>query len=236
MFRGRELFKAFRSYLAHDAQDGCVGESLYGKEVHPVEIPIFLFWSRNRYGLGGSYFIFLVIMFQIITASFLAVALTAECLPFLNATLLKKSERCVSFRLPIALAACLRAIFNRLLPFGTLLLRILPPDILLFGASLNQEVKCFGVGNFLKPSGPISLMMLRMDAWESPSMAKRSTPSKYLNASWFMFFMSGAFLFIRLCGFSVVSSFLRSGCSLMYRLIVLSISWSQAFIFLWQNL
>src|SRR5680860_1064967 len=124
-------------------------------------------------------------MFHIITASFLAVALTAECLPLLNATRLKKSERCVSLRLPIAFAACRRAIFNRLLPFGTLLLRILPPDILLFGASLSQDEKCFEVGNFLKPSGPISLMMLRMDAWESPSMAKRSTPSKY------PFFFSG---------------------------------------------
>src|SRR5665811_1329421 len=99
-------------------------------------------------------------MFQMITASFLAVALTAECLPFLNATLLKKSERCVSFRFPIALAACRSAIFNRLLPFGTLLLRIFPPDILLLGASLGQEVKCFEVGKFLKPSGPISLCLL----------------------------------------------------------------------------
>ncbi len=77
------------------------------------------------------------------TPNFLAVALTAACLPFRNATLLKKSDKCVSFRLPIALAFCLKAIFNRLLPLGILLLSTLPPDILLFGASLAHETNCF---------------------------------------------------------------------------------------------
>lgn len=171
-----------------------------------------------------------------ITASFLAVALTAECLPLLNATLLKKAGRCVSFRFPIALAACRRAIFKLLLPFGTLLLRIFPPDILLLGASLGQELKFFAVVNFLNPSGPISLMMLRIDACDSPSMAKRSTPSKYRKASWFMSFMSGAFLLVRLWGFSIILSFFLSGCFLICSLMVLPICWSQAFIFLWQNL
>lgn len=76
-----------------------------------------------------------------------AFVLTAECLPFLNATLLKKSERWVSFKFPIALAACLSAIFNLLLPLGTLLLDIFPPDILLLGASLSHEVNCFAVLN-----------------------------------------------------------------------------------------
>src|SRR5450432_1057014 len=97
-------------------------------------------------------------MFQIITASFLAVALTADVLPFRYNIFLKKSARCVSFKLPIALAAFLNAIFNLLLPFGTLLLNILPPLILLFGASLNHDVNCFDVSNFLNPSGPISLI------------------------------------------------------------------------------
>jgi len=61
----------------------------------------------------------------------------------------------VSFKLPIALADCLSAIFKRLLPLGILLLRILPPEILLFGASLNQETNSLEVLNFLNPSGPI---------------------------------------------------------------------------------
>jgi hypothetical protein len=43
-------------------------------------------------------------MFQIIAASFLAVALTAAVLPFLYNTFLKKSARCVSFKLPIPLS------------------------------------------------------------------------------------------------------------------------------------
>jgi hypothetical protein len=48
------------------------------------------------------------------------VAEIADTLPFLNAMLLKKLERAVSFKLPMLLAAFLNAIFKRLLPFGIL--------------------------------------------------------------------------------------------------------------------
>ncbi len=48
-----------------------------------------------------------------ITASFLAVALMADTLPFLKLMRLKKFERGVSFKFPIALAAFRKAIFNR---------------------------------------------------------------------------------------------------------------------------
>src|SRR4051794_1585229 len=84
-----------------------------------------------------------------ITASFLAAALTAAVLPFRYNTFLKKSDRCVSFRLPIALAALRNAIFNLLLPLGTLLLMMFPPIFLLLGASLSQEVNCLDVLNFV---------------------------------------------------------------------------------------
>ena len=57
-------------------------------------------------------------MFQIITASFRAVALTATVRPFLKETRLKKSDKCVSFKLPIAFEAFRNAIFSRLLPLG----------------------------------------------------------------------------------------------------------------------
>ena len=57
-------------------------------------------------------------MFQIITASFRAVALTATVRPFLKAIRLKKSDKCVSFKLPIALAEFRKAIFSRLLPLA----------------------------------------------------------------------------------------------------------------------
>jgi len=81
-------------------------------------------------------------MFDSITPSFLAFALTAVALPFLKGTFLKKSDRCGLSNLPKALAAFLKAIFSLILPFGILLMSILPPDILLLGASLNHEVKC----------------------------------------------------------------------------------------------
>jgi hypothetical protein len=64
-------------------------------------------------------------------ASFLAVAVIAICLPFLKAILLKNLASCPSFKLPIALAAFLSAIFRRPLPLGVFLLKVLPPDILL---------------------------------------------------------------------------------------------------------
>ncbi len=95
------------------------------------------------------------------TASFLAVALTAAVRPFRYNIFLKKSDRWVSFKLPMALAAFLNAIFKRLLPLGTLLLIILPPVFLLLGASRSQLVRCLDVSNFWKPWGPISHIMLR---------------------------------------------------------------------------
>jgi len=70
----------------------------------------------------------------------------------------------VSFKLPIALEACLNAIFSRLLPLGVLLLRIFPPDILLFGASLSQETNSLAVLNLTKPSGPTSLIIVSIVA------------------------------------------------------------------------
>ena len=109
---------------------------------------IFLFWSRNRYSVGGLYSAFLVIMFQMMTPNFLAVAVTGVALPFLYAILLKKSDRCVFFIFPMALAACLKAILRRLLPFGVLLLSIFPPEILLFGARRNQLVNYLDELNF----------------------------------------------------------------------------------------
>src|SRR5689334_4882928 len=104
-------------------------------------------------------------MFQIITASFLAVALMADTLPFLKLIRLKKSDKGVSFKLPIALAALRNAIFNLLLPFGTLWLSTLPPLILLLGASLSQLANCFAVSNFLRPSSPTSLIILSTVEW-----------------------------------------------------------------------
>ena len=68
----------------------------------------------------------------------------------------------MSFKLPTALTALRKAIFNRLLPLGNLLLNIFPPLILLFGDSLNQLASCFAVINLLNPSGPISLIIVKM--------------------------------------------------------------------------
>jgi RsiW-degrading membrane proteinase PrsW (M82 family) len=66
-----------------------------------------------------------------ITPNFLAVALTAAVLPFRYNTFFEEVCKMVSFQLPMALAAFLSAIFRRLLPFGTLLLIILPVVLLL---------------------------------------------------------------------------------------------------------
>jgi hypothetical protein len=57
----------------------------------------------------------------------------------------------VSFKFPIAFAACRNAIFNLLLPFGIRLLNVFPPYILLFGANLSQEANSLDVLNLLKP-------------------------------------------------------------------------------------
>jgi hypothetical protein len=71
----------------------------------------------------------LTIIVHKITPSFLAVALNAAILHLRYCTLLKKFDKWVSFKFPIALAEFLNAIFNLLLPLGTLLLYILPPLI-----------------------------------------------------------------------------------------------------------
>ena len=94
------------------------------------------------------------------TASFLAVADIAAGRPLLKHTLLKKLDKCVSLRFPIALAALRNAIFNRLLPLAILLLNIFPPDILLFGLNLNQDVNCFADSNFLVHHIPLHSSML----------------------------------------------------------------------------
>ncbi|MBK8808333.1 MAG: hypothetical protein IPO21_17595 [Bacteroidales bacterium] len=78
-------------------------------------------------------------MVQIITASFLAVALTTTVRPF-YATLLKKSDRWVSFNCQLHWLHY-KAIFNLLLPLRVFELNNLPPLILLFGARRSHEVK-----------------------------------------------------------------------------------------------
>ena len=96
--------------------------------------PSFLFWSRKRYPSGFWYGIAFVTIFQIITASFLAVAVMADTRPFLKLILWKKSLRGVlSFKFPIALAAFLRAILSLLLPLPILLDNTFPPLTLLLG-------------------------------------------------------------------------------------------------------
>ncbi len=116
-------------------------------------------------------------------ASFLTVALTAACRPFRNAIRLKKLDKWVSFKFPMAFTECRKAIFSRLLPLGILLFNIFPPDILLFGASRNQEQKCFAVSNFLNPSIPISLIIAITIAWLPPSTSIKSVPPKYWKAT-----------------------------------------------------
>lgn len=59
-------------------------------------------------------------MFQVITASFLAVALIADTLPFLQLISLKKLESGLSVKLPIVLAVFRNAISNLLFHLGTL--------------------------------------------------------------------------------------------------------------------
>jgi len=53
-------------------------------------------------------------------ANFIAIADIAAGLPFLKAILLKKSDKCVSLRLPIAFTDCRSPIFNLLLPLSVI--------------------------------------------------------------------------------------------------------------------
>jgi hypothetical protein len=82
-----------------------------------------------------------------ITESFLAVADIADIRPFRKAMRLKKLDKAVSLRLPIALVEFLSAIFNRLLPLGILLLRTRPLLILVLGDNLNQLANALADSN-----------------------------------------------------------------------------------------
>src|SRR5436309_2980334 len=96
-------------------------------------------------------------MFQIITPSFLAVALIAAALPYLKASRLKNLVRGISaFMLPIVLAALRRAVDMTLTPCRMLLPITFPPVIFLFGVSRNQLQKALADGNF-EIFSPISL-------------------------------------------------------------------------------
>jgi hypothetical protein len=118
-------------------------------------------------------------MFQIITASFLAVVLIADTRPFRKFIRLKKSESGVdSFRFPMALAALRKAIFSILLLLGILFESTLPPQILWLGASLNQELNCFTDSNFFISFGPTSIISVKRVAWLNLFMANKSTPQR----------------------------------------------------------
>ena len=95
-----------------------------------------------------------MIIFQIITASFLAVALMAAVLPFRYNIFLKKSARCVSIKLLIALAAFRKAIYKRLLPFGSLLLMDFAARFFIVGCQPQPAGEVFGCIKLLKAVGP----------------------------------------------------------------------------------
>jgi hypothetical protein len=99
-------------------------------------------------------------MFHIITANFLAVADMADVLPLRAEILLKKFERLVSLKFPIAFAALRRAIFKRFDPLGILWLNIRPPLTLLLGHNRSQLAKCLADSNLWIPS-PTSLINVR---------------------------------------------------------------------------
>ena len=104
-------------------------------------------------------------MFQMMMASFLAVADMAAALPLRKEIRLKKLERCVSFKFPMALAALRKAIFKRLLPLGILLLSTLPPDILLLGASRSQLANLFAVSKNLNTNGVNNQSIFNFGCW-----------------------------------------------------------------------
>jgi hypothetical protein len=62
----------------------------------------------------------------------------------------------VSFKLLLHWRHASKQIKSVAASLGILLLSILPPLILLFGASLNQEVNCFDDGNFEILPAPFS--------------------------------------------------------------------------------
>src|SRR5207302_538628 len=96
-------------------------------------------------------------IFQMITASFLAVALMAAALPYLKASRLKNLVSGISaFIFPIVLAALRKAIDMTFTPWRMWLPMTLPPVIFLFGESRSQLQNAFAEGN-LEIFSPISL-------------------------------------------------------------------------------
>src|ERR1700682_5957571 len=78
-------------------------------------------------------------------ASLRAVAVTALALPLRNATRRYNAPRAVWVR-PRFMAASRRMAATRLADGWVRLLRRRPPDTLLWGARVSQDVKCFSVG------------------------------------------------------------------------------------------
>ena len=64
--------------------------------------------------------------------------------------------KCVSFKLSVTLIAYRKVIFNRLLPSGVLLDKILPLDILLSEAQCSHEIISLAKLNYLISSDPSS--------------------------------------------------------------------------------
>jgi len=75
-----------------------------------------------------------------------------------------------------ALAASRSALARIFLLFSVRLVNTLPPLILLFGVSLNQEENCLAVSNLNMPV-PIPLMNDKAVADPIPGIAKMSVPS-----------------------------------------------------------
>src|SRR5713101_6514672 len=79
------------------------------------------------------------------TAILRAVAVTALALPVRDERRLKKAPRAVSVR-PTETAAKRRSVAARFVDRRVRELSTLPPEILLPGASVSHDVKCFAVG------------------------------------------------------------------------------------------
>jgi hypothetical protein len=109
-------------------------------------------------------------------------------------------------RLPIALAACLSAIFRRLLPFGILLLSTLPPGNSIIGRQYcpgNKLFRCIELNQNQAIRARFQSLwkvLLHGLTLQCPS---KSTPPKYWCATWLKFLMDMAFLFCLLYGLSV---------------------------------
>lgn len=158
----------------------------------------------------------------------------ADTLPFLKFILVKKSLMGVdSLRFPIALAAFRRAIFNLMLSFCIFLEIILPPVFLLSGDSLRKDVNCLAFWHFLIPSSPTSLIRVRRVEKLKPSVANKSTLSKYWYPIRFRSRFLGVFLLVLLCDFFSIKCCLLSSELLITWLRIFSISTSHFEIFDW---